>query len=162
MRRTLRYISYTLMYLIISIASAYGVILISTSSPNEGTEASVPQQITNIVERISNSPTIEADISFVLQSEGMNASADISLSVLNSQSVSANADIDLTVNDQTTSVTIAYQNSTIYASAFNNKFQISSNNLISSIGQILALLNFDLSSMGIDISSLDFVIVLKS
>ena len=161
MRRTLRYISYTLMYLIISIASAYGVILISTSSPNEGTEASVPQQITNIVERISNSPTIEADISFALQSEGMNASADISLSVLNSQSVSANADIDLTVNDQTTSVTIAYQNSTIYASAFNNKFQISSNNLISSIGQILSLLNFDLSSMGIDISSLDLNMILS-
>ena len=161
MKRTLRYISYTLMYLIISIASAYGVILLSAPSQDKNTEASVPKQITNIIEKISSTPAIEADISFALQSESLNASAEISLSASNMQNVTVSAEIDLTLNNQMTSAEFIYQNSTIYASLFNNKFQISSNNLISSIGQILSILNFDLTSMGIDISSLELNTILS-
>ena len=141
MKRTLRYISYTLMYLIISIASAYGVILLSAPSQDKNTEASVPKQITNIIEKIFPWRGLTNEV-FALQSESLNASAEISLSASNIQNVAVSAEIDLTLNNQMTSAEFIYQNSTIYASLFNNKFQISSNNLISSIGQILSILNF--------------------
>ncbi len=166
MKRTLRYISYTLMYLIISIASAYGVILFSTASPNKNSDASVPKQITNIIESISSSPTIEGNIVLSMQSDATSISVEIDLQAINNlepanKGLTANANVLLKINEQTTNIDITYQNSTIFLSAFNNKFQISTPNLIAGVMQILPLLNLDLSSMGIDLATLDLNMILS-
>ena len=71
MKRILRYISYTLMYLVISIASAYGVILISwngnsSTSPSESV-AQMPQQISNIVMNIMQNSALDFDLQATIE-----------------------------------------------------------------------------------------------
>lgn len=65
-RKILKYFSYTFVYLIISLASAYGVILFSVNNAkgnDMGAETQLPQQISSMVEHFSEAQALDLNLS---------------------------------------------------------------------------------------------------
>ena len=160
MKRIFRYISYTLMYLIISIASAYGVILLSSnnSGTNDSSNASMPPQISNMINSIMQTSNLDLDLALNLQADGTNAEINISAILDMSQgfeSLALQGQIVGKINDQDLLINIIYKNSTVYVEAFNNKFLLETSNLMASIEDILSMIDFQMPSLGFDLSSLD-------
>ncbi len=169
MKRILRYISYTLMYLIISIASAYGVILISwngnsSSSPAEST-AQMPEQISNIVMNIMQNSALDFDLQATIstvneQEESLSSqivvSADAQLDFSKGlENLALASDIKISSNDQNLSLGLTYLGQNLYIDAFNNKFYISTNNFINSLSQLLQNFGLELPILDFDLGSLD-------
>ena len=169
MKRILRYISYTLMYLVISIASAYGVILISwngnsSSSPAEST-AQMPEQISNIVMNIMQNSALDFDLQATIstvneQEESLSSqivvSADAQLDFSKGlENLALASDIKISSNDQNLSLGLTYLDQNLYIDAFNNKFYISTNNFINSLSQLLQNFGLELPALDFDLGSLD-------
>ena len=160
MKRIFRYISYTLMYLIISIASAYGVILLSmnNTSKDQASNASMPPQISNMINSITQSSNLDIDLNLNLSATGTNANININALLDLSQgfdNLAVQGQIAGTINEQELLVNLIYKDSIIYVEAFNNKFMLETSNIMESISEILSMLNFEMPSLGIDLSSLD-------
>ena len=160
MKRIFRYISYTLMYLIISIASAYGVILLSmnNTSKDQASNASMPPQISNMINSITQSSNLDIDLNLNLSATGTNANININALLDLSQgfdNLAVQGQIAGTINEQELIVNLIYKDSIVYVEAFNNKFMLESSNIMESISEILSMLNFEMPSLGIDLSSLD-------
>ncbi len=160
MKRIFRYISYTLMYLIISIASAYGVILLSmnNTSKDQASNASMPPQISNMINSITQSSNLDIDLNLNLSATGTNANININALLDLSQgfdNLAVQGQIAGTINEQELIVNLIYKDSIVYVEAFNNKFMLETSNIMESISEILSMLNFEMPSLGIDLSSLD-------
>ena len=169
MRRILRYISFTLMYLVISIASAYGVILLSfnnNSTEDSSSNAQMPVQISNILYNVMQDQSMEFDLNVSIKNEKSsnlikaNCYLDLSNGLENmtfASNLSLIEDSDL---NNTTQLSVVYQNKNIFIDAFNNKFYFSTDNFIGSIYQLLSLLELDLPLF--DINSLDLNEILNT
>ena len=148
------------MYLIISIASAYGVILLSSnnSGSNDSSNASMPPQISNMINSIMQTSNLDLDLALNLQADGTNAEINISAILDMSQgfeNLALQGQIVGKINDQDLLINIIYKNSTVYVKAFNNKFLLETNNLMGSIEEILSMIDLQMPSLGFDLSSLD-------
>lgn len=169
MKRILRYISYTLMYLVISIASAYGVILISwngnsSTSPSESV-AQMPQQISNIVMNIMQNSALDFDLQATIstvneQEESLSSqivvSADAQLDFSKGlENLALASDIKISSNDQNLSLGLTYLGQNLYIDAFNNKFYINTNNFVNSLSQLLQNFGLELPALDFDLGSLD-------
>ena len=162
MKRILRYISYTLMYLVISIASAYGVILISwngSSNTNDSTStAQVPEQLTNIIYNVMQKQAMDFDlnISCISPNSSLKINADCYLDMSNGfENLILLSQIDASINEDKLSLEATYFDKGLYVDAFNNKFYIDTNNFINSISQILQNVGADIPSFDFDLNSLD-------
>ena len=164
MKKILKYLSYSLLYLVVSLASAYGVINLSmynaSVQTNQGgnAESTIPAQINKIVENISSEDYINLNLNaFIENGEQtidivVNGGIDISNGFSN---IKANGDISVKLDEQKIDLTISYQNGNLFVEAFNNKFVINTSNLMSSVTTLLELLNIDLNLGGLDLNSLD-------
>lgn len=169
MRRILRYISFTLMYLVISIASAYGVILLSfnnNSTEDTSSNAQMPVQISNILYNVMQDQSMEFDLNVSIKNENSSAliKANCHLDLSNGlENMTFASDLSLIENsdvNNTTQLSVVYQNKNVFIDAFNNKFYFSTDNFIGSIYQLLSLLELDLPSF--DINSLDLNEILNT
>ena len=169
MRRILRYISFTLMYLVISIASAYGVILLSfnnNSIEDSSSNAQMPVQISNILYNVMQDQSMEFDLNVSIKNKKSSAliKANCYLDLSNGlENMTFASDLSLIEDsdlNNTTQLAVVYQNKNVFIDAFNNKFYFSTDNFIGSIYQLLSLLELDLPSF--DINSLDLNEILNT
>lgn len=169
MRRILRYISFTLMYLVISIASAYGVILLSfnnNSTEDSSSNAQMPVQISNILYNVMQDQSMEFDLNVSIKNKKSSAliKANCYLDLSNGlENMTFASDLSLIEDsdlNNTTQLSVVYQNKNVFIDAFNNKFYFSTDNFIESIYQLLSLLELDLPSF--DINSLDLNEILNT
>ena len=109
MKKILKYLSYSLLYLVVSLASAYGVINLSmynaSVQTNQGgnAESTIPAQINKIVENISSEDYINLNLNaFIENGEQtidivVNGGIDISNGFSN---IKANGDISVKLDEQ--------------------------------------------------------------
>lgn len=168
MRSVFRFLSYSLLYIIIAVASAYGVITISMSnytrelnaSNNSGggsQEIVIPEEISSMFEKITSSPALGLELEVGVQAGETNidilvdGEVDLSAGVDN---LAVAADIALLLNGNPINLDLTYQNGNLYLEMLNNKFFIATDNLLSSVDQIMTLLNVEMPELGIDLDSL--------
>lgn len=168
-KKIFKYLSYSLLFLIIAIGSAYGVITMSLnnaankSNKSAGTaESQIPEEITSIVNNFMTSDAIEAN----LQVDVSSAEQDICITINNGKvdlsngidNLVVNADISvkmLSLNNQI-ELGFYYEDGCVYLDGFNNKFKLETKNLLSSIENITSLLNIEMPSLGgLDMGALD-------
>ncbi len=168
MRSVFRFLSYSLLYIIIAVASAYGVITISMSnytrelnaSNNSGggsQEIVIPEEISSMFEKITSSPALGIELEVGVQAGETNidilvdGEVDLSAGVDN---LAVAADIAILLNGSPINLDLTYQNGNLYLEMLNNKFFIATDNLLSSVDQIMTLLNVEMPELGIDLDSL--------
>ncbi len=162
MKRILKYISYTLMYLVISIASAYGVILISwngaSNTEDSVSTAQMPEQLSNIVYNVMQKDAIDFDLSVscISPTSSIQINADCYLDISNGfENLTLLSQIEAQVNEEILNFDVSYFDNGLYVDAFNNKFYIDTNNMLKSITQILQNVGADIPTFDIDLNSLD-------
>ena len=167
-RKFLKYLGYSLVYILISIASAYGVINLSVTfvkgEPQTGADTTLPTQITSMVEHFSTSHALDLNLSAQINANGesydigLDALVDLSQGIENIKaqgSISAiigNAGDTVALSEtesQSIDVNFSYQNNQIYLDMFSGKFMIQTDSLLNSLTQVLAIANVDLASMGV-------------
>ena len=168
MKSVFRFLSYSLLYIIIAVASAYGVITISMSnytrelnaSNNSGggsQEIVIPEEISSMFEKITSSPALGLELEVGVQAGETNidilvdGEVDLSAGVDN---LAVAADIAILLNGSPINLDLTYQNGNLYLEMLNNKFFIATDNLLSSVDQIMTLLNVEMPELGIDLDSL--------
>lgn len=167
-KKIFKYLTYAMLYLLVSIGSAYGVITISVNNAanqnggNKGSaENTVPEQITNVVNGIMNAQALDVDLDVALASPSQNvriiisnAQVDFSQGIEN---VSAQGKISVELGEENFDIDITYLNNNLFIEGFNNKFCISTNNLMESVTEILDIVNVEMPSLGdFDLAALDF------
>ena len=180
MRSFIKYLSYSLVYLVFMVASAYGAITISMNNsanqqsilPGGGTSSSpaLPKQITSIVENITTTNAIELGLAANIDSEQddyyitLNTTVDLSKGFEN---ISAEGVLTAVINPAVATfsensqvneyvVNFLYQNGKVYLDMFNGKISVDTNNILQPITQILEILNIQMPDMGaMDMSSME-------
>ena len=168
-KKVLKLFSYALLYLLVSIGTAYGVITISVNNAsreqNSGgsAESSIPEQITNIVNGIMNSSAITADFDIAVNSPSenviiriSNAQVDLSNGV-NNVAVSTDIEVELLSKAQTIDMNLTYMNDNLYVEGLNNKFCLTTTNIMDSVTEIFDIAGIEMPDMGgFDLGALDF------
>ena len=163
MRKFFRFASYTLLYILVTFASAVGVVFISSSSGgddggNDDGGLVLPPQITQIMERISSANALdinlEVDIATANESYTVtiDALADTSQGLEN---ISVEGTISAQIGQDKIDIEVLYANGTIYLDMFNGQFKLETANILESVTQILQILNIEIPELGIDFSSLN-------
>ncbi len=161
MRKIFKFLSYSLLYMVVSIASAYGVITISMnkastspSQPGSGdAETSIPAQLTAMVDNFSNEDYFDVNLQAQINTNVENIVISINGSVsniggLNGIIVDGNIGIELTNSNQQFNIDLNYQNEKIFLELFNNKFMIETSNILNSVTTILDLLDVQMPDLG--------------
>lgn len=167
-KKIFKYLTYAMLYLLVSVGSAYGVITISVNNAasqnggnNGSAENAVPEQITNVVNGIMNSPAMDVDLDVALSSPSQNVRIVVSNSQIDFsngiENVSVQGKISISLDEQNFDIDLTYLNNCLFIEGFNNKFCISTNNLMESVTEILDIVNVEMPSLGdFDLASLDF------
>lgn len=172
MRKILKFLSYSLIYMFISVASAYGVISISmnnisneqvgTGGGSQTTPAVVADEINAIINNLTSSEVIDLEVQASVDtgnnpiSISLDGQVDLSEGFDNIQ---VDANLSLAISQENFDIGLVYQNNCVYFELFNGKFMLATDNLASSIGQITELLGVelpDISSVlgGLDVNSI--------
>lgn len=173
MRKIFKFLSYSLLYLVVSLASAYGVITfsmngISGGNSNSGTggggtgQVVVAEEISTIVTNLASSEVIDINLDANLGSEGSYYNITISGQVDLSQgleNIALDAMLTLDIGQSAFDVGLNYQNGALYFELLNGKFMLATDNLMSSIGQVTSLLGVELPDLsgilgGLDVNSI--------
>ncbi len=175
MKKVFKYLSYTIIYLLISLASAYGVITVSLNNsnrlsskgdnPSKPSSPSLPTQLTKVVENFSNSKYISFNVVAELDTSYDNFIISVDTQIDLSEGLSEikaggniNAMIESTA--QNYNIEFAYQNGTAYFDLFNGKLSIDTKNIIKPINQILELLEIELPDIASILGEMDFESIL--
>ncbi len=170
MRKVFKYLSYALVYLIVSLASAYGVITMSVNysnsnsskgnNPSKLPDSTLPTQITSMVENLAQCGYIGLDLSIELDTEienfVINLDAEIDLTNgLERIAFEGMLKIDAKKSAQSIALNLAYLNGKAYIDVFNGKFSFESATLMSSAQKLMGLLNFEMPDILPDLGGLE-------
>ena len=162
-KKIFKFLSYSLLFLLITLGSAYGVITVSmNNAANKGrtsgsAEGSIPEQIQNMMNEMMMSSYITAQFDINISSPEQEIYIDISntnidLSEgLNNVSIYSDINIDMLSVNNKFDVSVLYSGGEIFVEGFNNKFKLETKNLISSITELSTMFNIELP----DIASFD-------
>ena len=160
-----KFLMYCGLYILITFSTAFGVVLVTkpTSATNNviSNEDNSQQEntaLTRIVDNFSNvqSMQVNADVNLTTGGKNINVNAVVGVDLskgLENFSINAIADID--IDGQKINANITYIDKQLYLSALNGNYKIETTNLISSIKQILTLLNVKMPDLGIDLENMD-------
>ena len=155
MKKFFKFLSYSLVYLLISLGSAYGVITLSVnfSNRNNGGDNSnagvvVPAEIQSIVTNITSSEAVSTSLSVKIETESdiITITPDVTISLpQDDKPFEAEGSINLvmqkkTAQDNQTSEVVSFSTSNVYSVETNN----SSNNMATSINIDFAYKNNNL------------------
>ena len=171
-RKFLKYLGYSFVYVLISILTAYGFMLLSSSmqqkKPSEiGADTPLPEQITSMVEHFSSAKAIDlnltADINSSQDSYTINLDAIVDLSK-GLEKVEAQGTIAATINDvqsetqtfalannnkgQTIEIDFVYQNDLLFLDMFSGKMVMQTSSMGQTITELLSIFEIDLASTG--------------
>ncbi len=158
---------YSILYMIVSIASAFGAIKISTFLQNSSSKKSEtpPYQLVKIVDNITNSNNLDIDLNLDLNSSDDNykllLDADVDMSDKNNVQMQMNIDLE---NNESSLFTTSfkYLDNTVYLSLPGQNLSFKANNLFQTIFDtikpILANVGFNLDELSLD----DILIMLNN
>ena len=170
MRKVFKYLSYALVYLIVSLASAYGVITMSVNysnsnsskgnNPSKLPDSTLPTQLTSMVENLAQCGYLGLDMSIKLDTEienfVINLDAEIDLTNgLERIAFEGLLKIDAKKSAQSIDLNLAYLNGKAYIDVFNGKFSFESATLMSSAQKLMGLLNFEMPDILPDLGGLE-------
>ena len=153
--------------MVISIASAFGAIQISSFLQNNAGSSSEtpPYQLVKIVDNITASERIDADINLNLSSPeaNYNLTIDANLDMSDSENTELGLDINLVSNDSAVfDISVEYLDSVVYMQFGDQSLSFRAENLFQSIfgvvKPILAEVGFDLDALSLD----DILIMLNN
>ena len=167
-KRFFKGLTYSLLFMLVTIGSAYGVINISMSNfvkqQNSSTadtpvEVQVPEQIQTMVNNIMSEDLLSlyADIDITVNGEkydiGLDAVADLSAGFKNIEAmVNLNAAIESA--GVAFDAQVVYQNQNIFVSALNGKFVMPTTSLMSTVTNLLDTFGIEMPDLGF-LSGLD-------
>ena len=168
MRKIFKILSYSLLYLIISVASAYGVITISmnnytneqnsTSSGGSTEETVIAEEISTMISNITNSSALGLELEIEIGADGQNfeIGVDGEIDLSNGfENLAVNADINIAFSENSSfDIGVIYKDGNLYFELLNNKFFIATDNLMTSLSQVFGLLGVEMPELGIDLDSL--------
>lgn len=158
---------YSILYLVISIASAFGAIKLSSTLQNGAANDNdtPPYQLTQIVNNISSSNAIDLEIDIEIQTGenlstlSINAQTNIPSE---NENLNLEGQIEFIAADNTFNINFAYLNQTAYFDLQGNKIyfytQDAINPLIEIVGSLISYAGLDLSSLNIN----DILLMLKN
>ena len=175
-RKFLKYLGYSFVYIIISVVSAYGFILLSSSTAKKpsgeiGAETPLPEQISAMVEHFSTAQALDLNLTADINSAGENyvinldAIVDMSKGI---EKVEAEGTICATINlssqtepqtitlsseneqgsSQTVVIDFVYQNDLLYLDLLGGKMVMQTSSMGQTITDLLAIMDIDLASTG--------------
>lgn len=169
MKKFFKFASYTLLYVIITFASAFGVVLISSGSSSDGastppSESTIPAQLTQMLSRLTNSNGL--DVYLNADIEAGNDKYSVTIDALvdlheGFDKLSVDGSVTVNVNDEMFAIDIKYDNGTLFFDLFNGKFKIETNNIMESVSQLLEILDVELPSLGIDMSQINMDMIMS-
>lgn len=160
-------ILYALLYMVVSIASAFGAIQLSSFLQNNAGSGSEtpPYQLVKIVDNITASERIDADINLILSSPeaNYNLTIDANLDMSDSENTELGLNVNLVSNDSAVfDISVEYLDSVVYMQFGDQSLSFKAENLFQSIfgvvKPILAEIGFDLDALSLD----DILIMLNN
>lgn len=172
MQKFKSFIFYLLTYVLISLTTAFGVVLISDPTGansikigESATETLTPPQLNYIVNTLSTIHAVNANVQANIntKTDEFNIELDVQADFnngFNNPQVMGN--LNVKINSAPVEIKFVYINQAIYLNLFNKNFKIETTNLISSIKQILTLINVELPeiNLGIDLNDLSLETIL--
>ncbi len=163
MRKIFKVLSYSLLYLIISIASAYGVITISMNNYNKSQNPDDPtvvvaEEITTMINHITSSSALGLDLDIEVGASGQVFDIAIDGNIDFSDGFE-NLAVDAIINvalsqDSSFDIGVVYKDGNLYFELLNNKFFIETDNLMTSLNQVLGLVGVELPDIDSILGSL--------
>ncbi len=175
MKKVFKCLSYAIIYLLISLASAYGVITVSINNSNKFSSKgdnpvkpvspSIPTQITKVLDNFSNSKFLSLNLTANMQTsfENFNIIVDANIDLaegINNIKAEGSILASTQSNNQYYNIDFAYQNGTAYFDLFNGKLSIDTKNIIKPINQILQLLEIELPDISGMLGEMDLNAIL--
>lgn len=176
MRKIFKFLSYSLLYMVVSLASAYGVITLSMNNANSpsknnnnsigNADTNIPVQLSSIVNNISTEDFIDVDLLVDLNCDFDDITILVNAKIINNGNindliVNGNIKIDLLKNNKSFDVDINYFDNTLLLETFGGKFKIETTTLMESLTTILDLVNIELPDLGgFDLNELDINTIL--
>ncbi len=174
MKKFKKAILYLLTYVLVTFSTAFGVVLISNPTgansvkieENTDTVAIAPQ-LNYIMNKLGTVDALSANINANIKTKsdsykvGLCVDADLSAGF---EKAELSGEVNVEINNaEPINVDLVYKQENIYISVLNGNYQVATNNIVSSITQILTLLNVELPelNLGIDLETLSLTTVLE-
>ncbi len=171
MRKIFKFLSYSILYLVVSVASAYGVITFSMNNVSDdssgissgGTqEVEIAEEINTLLSNLTSSSAIDIDLTASIDSEEYSVDIVVDGLVDLSQGIDNIAlagQINVVIDEQNFDAGIIYQNGNIYFELLNHKFMMASSEIGSSLSQLLSVVGVTMPEMsslldGLDLNSI--------
>ena len=166
MTKIKRFLMYLMTYIGITCLTAFSVVLITrptgANTVDVGGDSSqtVTSPITYVIENFSTHDAINFDINLNVNSNNNNILVNglVTLDLTNGlENIACAGSLTLTLQEKQIDVDLTYVNGELYVSLLNGNYLIETNNLITSLNQILNLLNIEMPEIGIDLENLDMM-----
>ena len=166
MRKIFKFLSYSLLYLVVSVASAYGVITFSmnnnSGNSNLGSGGGGEIVIADEINAIVNNLTSANALDIVLQADIESGESDITVGLDGQIDLSGGIDnlmaevnLNLGLGENQFDIAVAYQNNVVYFELLGGKFMLATDNFMDSIEQITSLVGVELPDIGSMLGGLD-------
>ena len=167
MRKFFKYFSYTLIFMFMSIASAYGAITISVNNASNlqnsmiggSSVQEIPKQISKIYENFSTTDAMQINLSANLASAEGNYIIDIAVDMDTSQSFE-NVALEGTLKiaglarQDMINIDFSYQDGMAYFDMFNGRIAVDTNTVIEPIMSICKILDLQIPELGINLDQI--------
>ncbi len=170
MKKFFKFASYALLYVFVTFASAFGVVLLipaPTSGNNDdlgqNQTTTIPAQLTEMLSRLSSANGLDVFLQADIASGEDNYSIVIDALVDledGFDSLSVDGNITVAINDDVFAIDIKYSEGTLYFDMFNGKFKIETANIMDSVSQVLKILDIEFPDLGIDLSQIDLDMIM--
>lgn len=154
-----KFIGYTFLYAFITIITAVGVLFFSKEDKGAEQKQSsfIAAQVSNAFNNLTKKPAmnvkLELDITTSEKTFKVQADADVNLDN-GLENLELKGKINIYIGEQFIPININFANGTIFVEVFNGRFMINTENLMSSISQIVEILGVEMPSLDIDLESL--------
>ena len=155
---------YGLLYIIITLGTAFGSLFLLTSAPKIGTsnKVTIAPQINKVYKNLTSKEALHLDIDLALQGQSdiaLNLKTDIK-NLANVENMELQGNMEIKINGENLPLSFSYQGGSIYLEVCNARFSLVADNISSSLEQILSTFGFSLSSLGLNLEDLSVESVL--
>lgn len=158
---------YALVYVIITLGTAVGVIFLSSPGSKKGPgsdELYIAPQLSHIYENFTMVKALKINLDAAIETPtdviNLSLAADLDMGE-GLSSIEAEGSILLFLNDETLQIDFTFADMNLYLEMLNGKFVVETNNLGDSLGSLMSILNVEIPDLGFDMGSLDVDMILS-
>lgn len=161
-----KFLMYCGLYILITFSTAFGVVLVTKPTNANNNQNHIQEDIktedntalTYIVDNFSNLQSMRVNAGITLATGGKNITIDANVGMDMSngfENLSVNGTANVKIDNQLIEAQFTYIDSQLYLSALNGNYKIETTNLMSSVKQIITLLDIKMPDIGIDFENID-------